>query len=382
MVKSEIANFSEHDIGFMQRSLKLALKAQGMTSPNPMVGAVIVRNNKIVGEGFHRKPGTPHAEVIAIEEAGDKTRGASLYVNLEPCCHTDKRTPPCTEAIINSGIKQVFVAMIDPNPKVSGRGIDVLRSHGIDVRVGILEDKAKKLNEVYIKYITTKKPFVILKLATTLDGKIATHKGDSKWITGQKARILVHKIRNSVDAVMVAVGTVMADNPQLTVRLYKRKFIKNPIRVIIDPNLEIPTNYNVFNIPPPTILVTKEESLLRDSSVLLEKRKLLIERGVKFISYKGDKVDLNWLMGRLGEEGITSIMVEGGSSFSASCLNYGIVDKAIFFIAPKILGGKESITAVGGENLRDLDNAFILKNLKIKMVGGDIMVEGYIIKEF
>lgn len=373
-----VSNYTEQDKVFMKRALQLAVKAQGMTSPNPMVGAVIVKNYKIIAEGFHKKPGTPHAEIIAIQRAAEEAKEASLYVNLEPCCHTDKRTPPCTKAIIDAGIKKVLIAMIDPNPKVSGKGIETLRNHGIEVALGIYEERARRLNESYIKYITTKKPFVILKLATTLDGKIATSRGESKWITGEKALKLVHKLRSSVDAVMTAIGTVMADNPQFTVRLIKRTPIKNPIRVIVDPDLKIPLEYNVFHIPPPTILITKEESLTTNSPILSEKRTLLYKKGVKFIGFQGDKVDLNWLMYKLGEESITSVMIEGGSSFSASCLDQGIVDKVIFFIAPKILGGKESIPAVGGRIFRELKDAIQVKDLKIKKIDGDLMVEGYI----
>lgn len=370
--------FTNLDRKFMQRALALAAKANGMTNPNPMVGAVIVKNNKIIAEGFHEKPGTPHAEAIAIAEAGKKAINASLYVTLEPCCHFDKRTPPCTRTIINARIKKVIIAMKDPNPKVLGKGIDELEKNGIEVSLGILEEKAKILNETYIKYITTGKPFVILKVAMTLDGKIATPQGDSKWITGEKARTYVHKMRNNVDAVMTAVGTVKADNPQLTVRLYKNRNIKNPVRIIIDPDLETPVDFNIFDIPPETILVTREISRHGAAQVILEKKKMLSEKGVQILEYEGSKVDLEWLMKRLGDKGICSLMIESGSSFSASCLNDGIVDKVVFFISPKILGGKDSIPAVGGDNLRGLDDALKIDSLKISRLGNDIMIEGYI----
>ncbi len=376
-----IQNYSALDIKFMERALRLAAKAKGMTSPNPMVGAVIVKNGKIISEGFHEKPGSPHAEAVAIAQAGKKARNASLYVTLEPCCHFDKRTPPCTKMIINYGIKKVFIAMRDPNPKVSGKGVEELLRYGIKVNEGILEDKAKSLNEAYIKYITTGKPFVILKVAMTLDGKIANHTGDSKWITNEKSRTLVHKIRNGVDAVMTAVGTVIADNPQFTVRLYKKNPIKNPLRVVIDPTLEIPIDFNVFDCPPETILVTKKMGSQKFPQTILKKTKKLTEKGVKLLEYEGDRVDLGWLMTRLGENGITSLMIEAGSSFSANCLNQGIVDKVIFFISPKILGGKSSITAVGGDNLRDIKNALKIDPLKINKVGDDIMIEGYLKKD-
>lgn len=373
-----LEHFTALDRKFMQRALTLAAKANGMTNPNPMVGAVIVKNNKIIAEGFHEKPGTPHAEAIAIAKAGKKAINASLYVTLEPCCHVDKRTPPCSKAIIDARIKKVFIAMKDPNPKVAGRGIDELKRHGVEVADGILEEKAKRLNEAYIKYITTSKPFVILKVAMTLDGKIATPQGDSKWITGEKARSFVHKMRNNVDAVMTAVGTVKADDPQLTVRLYKNRNIKNPARILIDPDLETPIDFKIFDIPPETILVTREISHYEGSQAISEKKKMLYGKGVQILEYEGSKVDLEWLMKRLGDKGICSLMIEGGSSFSGSCLNDGIVDKVIFFIAPKILGGKDSIPAVGGDNLRGLDDALKIDSLKISRLGNDIMIEGYI----
>ncbi len=369
---------TKSDRRFMQRALMLAAKGNGMTSPNPMVGAVIVKNGRIIAEGFHKKPGTPHAEAIAIAAAGKKARNSLLYVTLEPCCHLDKRTPPCSRAIIDAQIKKVFIAMKDPNPKVSGMGIEELMKHSIDVSIGILEDKARKLNEAYIKYITTGKPYVILKVAMTLDGKIATSKGDSKWITGVEARTYVHKMRSNVDAIMTAVGTVKADNPELTVRLYKRGNIKNPLRIIIDPDLEIPLDFKIFNIPPDTILITRKTDYKKNSQDIIEKKEMLSEKGVQIIEYEGNKVDLNWLMKELGSKGICSVMIESGSSFSASCLNEGIVDKVLFFIAPKILGGKDSIPAIGGFNLRSLDEAIQIEGLKTTKIGRDIMIEGYI----
>ncbi|MDI6729468.1 MAG: bifunctional diaminohydroxyphosphoribosylaminopyrimidine deaminase/5-amino-6-(5-phosphoribosylamino)uracil reductase RibD [Thermodesulfovibrionales bacterium] len=368
----------DKDKKFMQRALNLAEKARGMTSPNPMVGAVIVRNGKIIAEDYHKKAGEPHAEALAIIKAGDKTKGSILYVTLEPCCHLDKRTPPCTKAIINSGIKKVFIAMKDPNPKVSGKGIEELRKHEIEVVSGMLEDKAKKLNEAYIKYITTRIPFVVLKAAMTLDGKIATPEGQSKWITGEMARKIVHRMRGSVDAILTAVGTVKADNPELTVRLGakkgKRQKVKNPIRIVIDPNLEIPLNYKIFNVPPETIVVTRRQKTEARS----QKLKTLTDKGVKFIEYDGERVDLKWLIKRLGETGITSVMIEGGSSLNAYALQDGIVDKVVFFIAPKIIGGKDSIPAIGGKTFRRLEDAFRVHDMKIKRVSDDLMIEGYI----
>ncbi|MFZ6017213.1 MAG: bifunctional diaminohydroxyphosphoribosylaminopyrimidine deaminase/5-amino-6-(5-phosphoribosylamino)uracil reductase RibD [Nitrospirota bacterium] len=362
-----------NDESYIKRALTLAVKARGMTSPNPMVGAVIVKNGKIISEDFHRKAGAPHAEALAIEKAGENVRGSTLYVSLEPCCHTEKRTPPCTNAIINAGIKKVIIGMMDPNPNVSGRGILELQNAGIKVRSGILEDEAKRLNETYIKYITTGKPFVILKVAMTLDGKIATPEGESKWITGEKAREIVHRLRSSVDGVMTAIGTVRADDPQLTargrgVKGSRGQEIRSPKRIVIDPNLEIPINAKILQVPPETIIVTKIKNLKANN---LEKS------SIKIIYFK-EKLDLNWLMKRLGKMEITSVLIEGGSSLNAHALEDGIVDKLIFFVAPKIIGGEESFPAVGGRSFRRLEEAYHLKDIKIKRVGEDILIEGYI----
>ncbi|MDI6889717.1 MAG: bifunctional diaminohydroxyphosphoribosylaminopyrimidine deaminase/5-amino-6-(5-phosphoribosylamino)uracil reductase RibD [Thermodesulfovibrionales bacterium] len=352
---------------YIKRALRLAAKARCMTSPNPMVGAVIVKKGRIISEDFHRRPGTPHAEALAIEKAGENARGSTLYINLEPCCHTEKRTPPCTEAIISAGIKEVVIGMTDPNPKVSGRGILELQKAGIKVRSGILENKAERLNEVYIKYMTTGKPFVILKIAMTLDGKIATPEGQSKWITSEKSRKMVHHLRSSVDAVMTAIGTVKADDPQLTARI---KGGRNPCRIIIDPNLEIPLNSKVLQVPPETIIVTKAEN---------SKTNNFEKSGIKMIYFK-EKLDLNWLMKKLGEKEITSVLIEAGSSMNAHALEEGIIDKVMFFIAPKIIGGKESFPAVGGKSYRSLEEAYCLRDIAVRRIGEDILIEGYIVK--
>ncbi len=374
----DTARFIKTDIKFMQRALALAAKAKGMTSPNPMVGAVLVKNGKIIAEGFHKRPGTPHAEAIAIDRAGQEAANSSLYVTLEPCCHVDKRTPPCTKAILNARIQKVFIAMKDPNPKVSGQGINELKMYGVEVASGLLEDKAKRLNEAYIKYITTGKPFVILKVAMTLDGKIATQDGESKWITGEKARTVVHKLRSNVDAIMTAVGTVKADNPSLTVRLYKKRGLKNPKRILIDPNLDAPLDFKIFNVPPETIIVTSKNSSQNISFKTDEKKTKLLKKGVLILEYEGDRVDLEWLMRRLGEMGICSLMIEGGSSLGASSLNDGVVDRVVFFIAPKIIGGKHSIPAIGGNAFRSLNDAFRIEGVKVSRIGQDIIIDGYV----
>lgn len=359
-----------HDSFFMTRAITLATRARGMTSPNPMVGAVIVKNGKIISEGYHRKPGTPHAEALAITAAGGAANASTLYVSLEPCCHTDKRTPPCTRAIINSGIKRVVMAMRDPNPKVSGKGLRELERAGIEVVTGILEEKAKKMNESYIKYITTGKPFVILKVAMTLDGKIATGAGQSKWITGEKSRMMVHRLRSSVDAVMTAIGTVKADDPQLTARI---RNVRNPRRVLIDPSLEVSPDAKILRVPQEMIIVTKHTI----DPVRNKKLNNFIIKGCYILLYK-QKLELNWLLERLGEVGITSLMIEGGSSLNAHALEEGIVDKVMFFIASKIMGGTASYPAVGGKTLRELDEAYRLKDTAVRRVGEDLLVEGYL----
>ena len=367
----------------MKRVLRLAGKASGMTSPNPMVGAVLVKNGKIIAEDYHRKPGAPHAEALVIDNAGEKAKGAALYVNLEPCCHTDKRTPPCTKAIIKAGIKKVVIGMKDPNPKVSGKGIEELSKSGINVVSGVLEEDSMKLNEAYAKYIMTKRPFVTLKVAMTLDGKIATPEGESKWITGEKARKEVHRLRSRVDAVMTAIGTVKADDPQLTARCQGLKVsrvqeIKNPKRIVIDPNLEIQLNARVLQTPPETIIVTKGFGVRGQGSGVGEKKKMLLDRGVRIIEYDSERLDLGWLLERLGKMEITSVLIEGGSSLNSHALEHGIVDKVMFFIAPKIIGGKESFPSVGGKAFRKLSEAHQLKDITLKRIGEDILIEGYI----
>ena len=358
---------------FMSRAIHLASRARGMTSPNPMVGAVLVKNGKIIAEDYHRRPGTPHAEALVIEQARGKARGATLYVSLEPCGHTDKRTPPCTKAIIKAGIKKVIIAMKDPNPKVSGKGIRELKAAGIGVESGVLEEKAKKLNEFYVHYMTAKRPFVILKVAMTLDGKIATPMGESKWITGEKARRVVHRMRSSVDAVMTAIGTVRADDPELTARI---RGGRNPKKIVIDPELDISPGTRLLRLPPETIIVTKKMTGA-DKSNRAKKISSLLNSNIRVISFK-ETLHLSWLMERLAQEGITSLMLEGGSSLNAHALEDGVVNKVMFFIAPKIMGGRDSYPAVGGKAFKRLAEAYKLKNVSTRRLGEDILVEGYL----
>jgi diaminohydroxyphosphoribosylaminopyrimidine deaminase/5-amino-6-(5-phosphoribosylamino)uracil reductase len=356
---------------FMKKTLQLAARARGMTSPNPLVGALLVKKGRIISEGYHRKAGTPHAEAIAIDLAGERASGATLYVNLEPCCHKDKRTPPCTQKIISSGIEKVIVAMEDPNPKVSGKGIAELRKAGITVVSGVMEEKARELNEYYIKHITTGTPFVIMKVAMTLDGKIATPEGESKWITGEEARAMVHRLRGGVDALMSAIGTVKADNPRLTCRSGKDR---SPARIVIDPGLEVSMDACVVSVPPPTILVTRKapESDTAHVREREEKKKSLLKKGLRIVEYQGEKVDLGWLMNELGGMGIISLLIEGGSSLNSYCLESGNAPP------PQTTRRKATAPAVGGMSFRKLADAYRIKDTKIKRFGDDILIEGYV----
>ncbi len=356
------------DRDYIRRTIRLAKKAAGRTSPNPMVGAIIVKAGRIIAEDFHRAPGTPHAEALVLAEAGSRAKGSVLYVNLEPCCHTNKRTPPCTRAIIATGVKKVVVAMEDPNPQVSGKGVKKLRNAGIEVVTGVLDDEAGRLNEAYLKFITKRIPFVTLKIAMTLDGKIAMPSGESKWITGERSRRYVHGMRSSVDAVITAIGTVLADDPELTARF---RGAKNPMRVVIDPELKIPENARILDVPPETVIVTGEEKSKRLDE--------LRSKGVKLLLYK-ERLSLQWLMQRLGAMDVTSVMIEGGSSLASHALEDGVVDKVVFFIAPKIIGGRDSFPAVGGRACASLSDAYRLRDIKVRTIGEDILVEGYVEK--
>ena len=369
--------WTDNDIKFMREALRLAKSAQGKTSPDPMVGAVIVKNQTIIASGYHAEQATPHAEAWAIKKAGKKARGGTLYVNLEPCCFFEaKNNPPCTKIIIESGIKKVITSMQDPNPCVNGKGIQALISAGIEVKTGLLEDEAKKLNEIFLKNITTGYPFVIIKAAMSLDGKIATKTGESKWITGEKARQKGAELRNIVDAVMVGIGTVLKDDPQLTVRNIRNK-IKDPQKIILDPQCKITLKNKVLRINPKATIViaSKKASKNKIRKVTSTGAKVLIAD-----TDKNGKFNMNKLMRNLGSMGITSILIEGGGKTHAAALSSGIVDKAYFFIAPKIIGGKNAITPVEGKGISLLLKAIRVKGLKTEQLGNDILLSGYILK--
>ncbi len=357
---------------FMRMALNLAKKGQGYTSPNPMVGAVIVKNGEVVGRGYHRAAGKAHAEVEAIEDAGIKAKGATLYVNLEPCNHTG-RTPPCTRTILQAGMRRVIMAMADPHTKAGG-GAAFLRQHGIDVLSGVCEKQALRLNEAFVKYVSTGCPFVILKCAATLDGRIATRTGDSRWVTGEKARRFVHRLRHAVDAILVGVGTVRADNPRLTTRLDAKKGV-DPVRIVLDTHLSIP--------PGAVILALDSDAdtiLIAGKKAAKAKRKQLQRDGVRIIEQplKKGRIDLASLMMRLGSEGITSLLIEGGSTVLASALKTGIVDKALFFYAPKILGGDDGIPICRGPGPALMKDSIQLKHIRVQRFAQDVMIEGYI----
>jgi len=357
---------------YMRLALELAGQAKGRTTPNPLVGAVVVKDGEIVGRGYHRKAGTPHAEIHAIREAGEKTRGAILYVTLEPCSHFG-RTPPCSEAVIKAELAEVYVAMQDPNPLVTGRGIKQMTEAGIKVHVGLLEKEAQRLNEVFIKYITTRAPFVVLKTAMTLDGKIATHTGHSTWVTGSAARETVHRMRDWYDAILVGVNTVVTDNPALTCRLSEGG--QDPIRIILDSLAKTPPDAKVVvqkSTAPTYLVVTDRAPVERIVALSSGKAKI-----VRTAAGAEGRIDLVGLLQKLGEMEITSILVEGGAEVAASFLEARLIDKVVTFIAPKIIGGSGAPGPVGGQGRDSMDEAVRLREISYGIVGEDLYVEGY-----
>ncbi len=362
----------DQDRHYMQMALELAAKARGRTSPNPMVGAVLVKGGEVVGKGFHAKAGGAHAEVVALADAGEKARGATAYVTLEPCCHHG-RTGPCTEALLKAGVKKVVAAMTDPNPLVAGKGLTILREAGVEVTSGVLEEEAVQLNEVFIKYITSRRPFVVLKAATSLDGKIATASGESKWITGEAAREFGHRLRDSYDAILVGVNTVLADDPSLTARLPEGRG-KDPIRIIVDSSARTPTAAKVL-----TQLSAAHTIIATTGAAPAERRAGLMAAGaeVLVVPGAGPRVDLVKLMEMLGEKQITSVLVEGGGQVNGAALTAGIVDKVAWFMAPKIIGGDGAPGPVRGDGIASLQNAIKLYDLSIEKLGEDIFVTGY-----
>jgi diaminohydroxyphosphoribosylaminopyrimidine deaminase/5-amino-6-(5-phosphoribosylamino)uracil reductase len=366
------------DKKYMKLALELAQLGKGKVSPNPMVGAVIVRDGEVLGKGYHQAFGEAHAEVNAILESknsGHQLEGATIYVTLEPCSHHGK-TPPCADALIHEKFARVVIAMEDPNPLVSGRGIKKLQEHGIEVDLGLMGAEARKLNEIFITYISKNKPFVVMKSAMSLDGKIATATGDSKWISSEASRQYVHQLRADLSAIMVGIGTDLSDDPQLTTRLLMGNGVaKDPHRIIVDTHLRIPLTARVLHLESlaKTIIVCGE-------SYDLEKRKNIESLGAQVIpiATKDGRVDLNALMTGLMALQIDSILLEGGSSLNFSALKSGIVDKIMFFVAPLVIGGELSKGPVGGEGISLLTDAFSLLELSVQSIGKDLLIEAYL----
>ena len=350
---------------YMEMTVKLAERGKGSTSPNPMVGCIIVKRGRIVGKGYHKKAGTEHAEVLAIAEAGKKAVNSTMYVNLEPCSHWG-RTPPCTEKIVEAGVREVIIGMKDANPLVDG--FRELKFRGVKTKIGILEREAKKLNEVYTKYMKTKRPFVILKVAMSLDGKIATATGSSKYITSKEARTYVHQLRSEVDAVMVGLNTVLRDNPELTPRLVKGK---DPLKIVVDSKLKIPKNCNLMKEPTKLVIAATNKASKNDIKKLQHKGATVI-----ITKSKNGMVDLQELIKQLGKHEITSVMIEGGSQLNSTAIKEGVVDKVLIFTAPKLIGN--GIGAIGSLGIKKINNAINLKNPVCRRIGKDMMVEGYL----
>ena len=359
---------------YMELAVSLAMLALGQVSPNPAVGAVIVKEGDVIGQGYTQPPGSSHAEIMALKEAGEYARGAVMYVTLEPCCHFG-RTPPCTKAIIAAGIKEVHVAMIDPNPQVNGKGLKELEKAGIKTVLGEHADDAAEIIESYVKFITTGRPFVTIKFAMSLDGKIATKSGDSKWISGNESRRYVHFMRYTSDAVMVGVNTVLADDPQLTARCgYRGGMAKiQPLRVILDTNGRTPATARVFNEPGNVLLAIGEK-------VSAAQKKAYEKLGAKILELPSKRglIDLDKLLLGLGQKQITSVLVEGGAILLGSLCDRNLVDKVNVFISPIIIGGEKARTAIGGKGVDKVVNSLKLEHVKTKRSDSDMMITGYV----
>ncbi|MBA7466432.1 Riboflavin biosynthesis protein RibD [subsurface metagenome] len=359
----------------MEQALSLAKLALGQVSPNPAVGAVVVKNDIVVGQGYTQPPGSWHAEVVALKQAGKETQGGVMYVTLEPCCHYG-RTPPCTQAIIAADIAEVHLAMIDANPLVSGRGKDELEKEGIKVYLGEHEEEAKRVNEAYTKFITTGMPFVTAKFAISLDGKIATRSGDSKWISGDEARKYVHNLRYTSDAIMAGVNTVLVDDPRLTARSCGGRggtARKQPLRVIVDGKGRTPLTAQLFSEPGKTLLALGKFVTPEEKAAFAQVGAELLE-----LPSEGGRVDLGELLKALGEREITSVLVEGGGILLGSLFDGKLVDKVIAFITPIIIGGKEAKTAVSGKGVDKVVDSLKLRHVSLEKLGEDLMVSGYV----
>lgn len=359
-----------NDIDYMKQAMTLALRGKGKTSPNPMVGALVVKGKKIIARGWHRYCGGDHAEVDALKKAGAKAKGAVLYVTLEPCLHYG-RTPPCVDRILASGIREVIVGMKDPNPVNNGKSIGWLRKHGIKTKVGFLENDLRKMNEVFLKYITQEMPFVVAKSAQTLDGKIATASGQSKWITSPTSRDYAHRLRNDFDAILVGVKTILKDNPRLNAAR-KSKRIK---KVIVDSKLKLPLSAKVFQgTHPEDIFVATTRNADKKKMILLNNKGVNVIMGP---SFQG-RVNFKWLFEELAKKEITSILIEGGAHTIGGALNEHLIDKFLIFMAPKILGDARGLSSVRGLTTTHVDQSVRLRDLTIQRIKEDILIEAYV----
>ena len=382
--------YKKQDIEYMQRAIALAKKGAGFVNPNPMVGCVVVKDNEIIAEGYHEYYGGLHAERNALTNTAADCKDATLYVTLEPCCHHGK-TPPCTDIIIEKGIKKVVVGLLDPNPLVAGKGISILQNAGIEVVTGVEEDKIKELNKVFLKYIKTKRPYVILKTAMTLDGKIASHTGDSKWITNEKSRQLVHKLRSEMMGIVAGIGTVKADNPMLNCRLEgqqttdnRQQSVRQPIRIIVDTKASISLDSNIVKTANEyrTILAVGDCMASKQPTAKSQQPKadILKSFNVEILQCeeKDGHVDINDLMIKLGQMGIDSLLLEGGSCLNAAFLEAGCVDEVYAFIAPKIIGGEHSKSPIGGKGIELMKDAITFDKVEIEQIENDILIKGKI----
>ena len=363
--------FVVDDEAYLERALGLAERGRGLTSPNPLVGAVVVAGGRILGEGFHEGPGRPHAEIVALEEAGESARGATLYTTLEPCDHFG-RTPPCTRAIVGAGIARVVSAMGDPNPVVDGRGFAALEAAGIEVRSGVLAEEAARQNEAYVKHVRTGLPFVTWKMAASLDGKVASRDGTSRWITGEAARADVHRLRAAADAILVGAGTALVDDPSLTVRDpgYRGR---PPLRVLVDARGRVPETGDLFDEAAPTMVATT-------GAAPRERREAWRARGAEVVEYEpeGGGVPLSQLLSDLGKRDVQSVLLEGGPTLAWSMVEDRAVDKVVLYLAPKLIGGEDAPGVLGGRGFAPIAQAMQLRVASFDRVGEDLKVEAHV----
>lgn len=368
MVESPPSLFTDDDLRYMQRALELARCAEGRTAPNPAVGAVVVRDGRVVGEGYHPAAGEPHAEIFALRQAGGAAQGATLYVTLEPCCHTG-RTGPCAVAVVTAGIARVVAGCRDPNPKVSGGGFEILRNAGVEVESGLLVEECRRLIAPFAKHVRTGLPYVTLKAGMTIDGAVATASGESRWITGSESRRAAHHLRDTHDAIMVGIGTVLADNPALTTRLPDRVG-KNPLRIVVDSTLRIPSSAALLDEAGRTLILTTSAATVADQERLSAKNVEILH-----VTGRAGEIDLQDAMRQLGARGLQSILLEGGGRLHHNAIHAGIVDRLCLFVAPMLLGGG-GIPLFSGPGVAKLKDAFRLRHLQVGHYGDDLLFDG------